>query len=426
MLISRNKNANARQPGRAILGWRGPHIPSGGEKELTMPAKLRFLLLNLLASVALAHAGWCAPKYTVMHSFSGGNDGEMLWGSLLLDAQGNTYGTTYYGGANGAGTVFQLSPKRNGKWSETTLWSFNGTDGQASTAGLILDTLGNLYGTTKVGGVYAEGTVFELSPQGDGTWSESVLYSFNQGPVVPYAGVIMDPSGNLFGTGGGYAYELSPGSNGWALTSLYLVLGGSGLIRNGAGNLYGTTFYCGGSKNCDAGCGTVYRLHPNADGTWQETILHDFIAGRDGAFPGPGALAMDKSGNLYGTTEVGGDTGSGVIFRLKPGARGRWQETILYSIPGGNQGSGPVGGVVIGKGGILYGTTSAGGRGCGVVYKLAPGAEGKWKYTVLHTLLGSDGCSPDATLILDSKGNLYGTTTGGGAYGGGVVFELTP
>jgi uncharacterized repeat protein (TIGR03803 family) len=359
-----------------------------------------------------------------MHSFSGGDDGEMLWGSLLLDPKGNVYGTTYYGGVNGGGTVFELTPGTGGKWSEKTLWSFNGPDGNAPTAGLIFDISGNLYGTTGLGGAYASGAAFKLVPQGDGTWSESVIYNFDQGPVTPNT-VVMDPSGNLYGGGGGYAYELSPGTDGWTLTVLHSDVGGE-LIRDANGNLYGTTNH-GGDGKCDAGCGTVYKLHPKPDGAWQETILHDFTAGRDGAFPGRGALARDKSGNLYGTTEVGGDTGSGVIFRLKPGARGRWQETILYSIPGGKGGSGPVGGVVIGPGGILYGTTSAGGStGCGVVYKLAPGAKDKWKYTVLHSLLGPDGCNPAANPILDSKGNLYGTTPAGGAYEVGVAFELTP
>jgi uncharacterized repeat protein (TIGR03803 family) len=395
----------------------------------SMIATSRFLL-NVLAFLTLALAAWCVPEYKALHSFTGGNDGCHLWGSLLLDSKGNAYGTTYGCGANtGGGTVFELSPKRNGTWAETTLYSFCSqsecTDGGGSTAGLIFDAVGNLYGTTELGGSDASGTVFELSPQGDGTWSESVLYSFgNQGPVAPYAGVIMDPAGNLYGTGGGYAYQLSPGSAGWTLSDLHAFTGQNGdgngplagVIRDPSGSLYGTTEHGGADRNCGGGCGTVYRLHPETDDTWKETILYDFDS-CDCAFPGSGALVMDKLGNLYGTTT------SGAIYELSPRPRGPWKEATLYDA----EGQEPVGGVVMDKAGALYGTTSAGGKaGCGTVYKLAPAARDKWKYSVLHTFLGSDGCGPEANLVIDSKGNLYGTTTLGGTYGVGVAFELTP
>jgi uncharacterized repeat protein (TIGR03803 family) len=139
-------------------------------------------------------------------------------------------------------------------------------------------------------------------------------------------------------------------------------------------------------------------------------------------------LALDASGNLYGTTADGGTTGSGVIFKLSPASGGKWHESILYNIPGGAEGDEPAAGVVMDQAGNLYGTTIAGGSGCdcGVVYELSPGKNGEWKYTVLHTFVGSDGAEPDANLILDGKGNLYGTTATGGSGGAGVAFELTP
>jgi len=396
-------------------------------------------LLALFALLILAPSAWATPKYKVLHAFTGGNDGGTLWGSLLLDSRGNVYGTTYYGGLYGGGTVFQLTPNANGRWSETTLHGFDGTDGSGSTAGLTFDVAGNLYGTTQVGGPRYYGTVFELMPQPGGTWTESVLHSFHSGDkggCCPYSGVVIDDAGNLYGTTNGGAYELSPGSDGWTQTILHAFLGqhgdgylsAAGVILDPAGNLYGTTEHGGGSKNCGGGCGTVYKLHPLPDGSWKETILHSFGARYDGAFPGVGALILDKSGNLYGTTDVGGPGGYGTVFKLTQRSNGHWKETILYSFTGGANGNNVSAGVVMGKAGELYGTTIGGGGqcGCGVVYKVARQGKGKWKLTVLHRFTGYDGAQPDANLILDSKGNLYGTTATGGAGGHGVAFELTP
>jgi uncharacterized repeat protein (TIGR03803 family) len=378
----------------------------------------------------------------VLHAFTGGNDGGSLWGSLLLDGRGNVYGTTNYGGAHGGGTVFELVSRANGTWTLALLYNFCSQtgcqDGNASTAGLIFDTAGNLYGTTGLGGAYEYGTVFELTSQSGRAWEQTVLHSFDKqdGVTTPYAGVVMDPSGNLFGTGAGWAYELSPGSNGWTLTGLHSFTGENGdgsapiagVLLDPAGNLYGTTEHGGGSKSCGGGCGTVYQLHPIPDGSWKEHILHRFQARWDGAFPGVGALVLDRVGNLYGTAD-GGNSRYGVIFRLSPGADGRWRETVLYNIPGGTGGESPGAGVVRDKAGNLFGTTIAGGDpkcGCGLIFKLAPQANGKWKYIVLHRFTGYDGAQPDANLVIDSKGNLYGTTAIGGAGGYGVAFELTP
>ena len=390
--------------------------------------------LTLTAAVALATAistllvpqAWGA-KYKVLHAFGKGGDGAGLWGSLLLDSKGNVYGTTVAGGEYGGGTAFELTPQPNGSWAEAVLYGFCSkpecTDGGGSTAGLTSDAAGNLYGTTQSGGAHVYGTVFELTPQSNGTWVETVLYNFPipGGGCCPYGGVAIDKSNNLYGATYS-AFELSPGSNGWTATVLHNFTGrhgdGSGPyaapILDAAGNLYGTTEHGGYSKGCGGGCGAIYELSPRPGGKWKETILFGFQT--DGAFPGVGALALDRAGNLYGTTT------SGTIFKLTPGTDGHWKFTVLYIVA-----DEPAAGVVIDKSHNLYGTTINGGDyGCGDIYKLAPGPKGKWTYTVLHSFTGADGCQPDANLILDRKGNLYGTTATGGAGGAGVAFELTP
>jgi uncharacterized repeat protein (TIGR03803 family) len=376
----------------------------------------------------------------VLHAFTGGKDGGGLWGSLLLDRHGNVYGTTYFGGPKMAGgTVFKLTSKANGRWSLSTLHAFGGSgDGGASTAGLIFDPAGNLYGTTRLGGSHGYGIVFQLRPVARGGWAEKVLYNFSfyGDGCCPYAGVVMDGVGNLYGTAGS-AFDLSPGRKRWTETILHSFTCQhgdgcgpfAGLILDATGNLYGTTEHGGTSKNCGSGCGIAYELRHMPDGTWKETILHSFGNSGDGAFPGVGALVFDKSGNVYGTTDIGGPNGYGTVFKLTSGSDGRWKETILHGFTQGADGDHVSAGVVMDKAGNLYGTTIAGGDpncDCGVVYKLSPGSNGKWTYTVLHRFTGYDGAEPDANLILDNKGNLYGTTATGGAHGGGVVFQVTP
>ena len=178
-------------------------------------------------------------------------------------------------------------------------------------------------------------------------------------------------------------------------------------------------------EGCGGGCGTAYELQPTSGG-WKERILHDFdTAGDDMAYP-EGPLLLDQTGNLYGTAG-GGTYARGAVYRLTRQSSGRWKSAILYSFTGGADGDEPGGGVVMDQTGNLYGTAAGGsGCGCGVVYELSPGAKGKWVYTLLHTFAGNDGAGPDANLILDSKGNLYGTTATGGPGGARVAFKLTP
>jgi uncharacterized repeat protein (TIGR03803 family) len=413
------------------------------KRRLVEVSVLTFLVLGLVP------CAWGATKYEVLHAFGHGEDGAGVWDSVTLDGRGNVYGTTSGGGGTGCngqgcGTVFELTPERNGKWRHRLLYAFNGKpDASGAFGGVVFDANGNLYGTTKYGGTYDYGTVFELTPSADG-WMENVLRSFegNDG-FEPWAGVVIDHFGNLYGTspGGELVYELSYTSDQWTEVILHHFTrrhdgGGpfAGLILDAAGNLYGTTE---GGGAYDAG--TVYELK-HTTGGWKERILYSFCPTgfpcRGGADPRLGALAMDPSGNLYGTTIVGGNTSGcggdascGVVYKLTRDRRGRWRETVLYNFRPGGTGHGPGAGVVRDQAGNLYGTTIYGGSsqcGCGVVFKLALQTSGKWKYTVLHTFLGSDGAQPDANLILDKRGNLYGTAATGGASGAGVVFEITP
>jgi uncharacterized repeat protein (TIGR03803 family) len=330
-----------------------------------------------------------------------------------------------------------LSPKQDGEWSEEILHNFdrNGQDGYQPTAALILDNAGNLYGTTQLGGSYGYGTVFELTPA-SGEWTEDVIFSFDlTDGCCPYGGLVIGAGGVLYGAGGD-AFELTQESEGWNESVLHQFSGkrGDGYgpyaapILNKQGNLFGTTEF-GGERCGTSSCGVVYELVRDVGGKWEERLLHIFHNnGKDGLNPGSGSLAIGDSRDLYGTT-VGGGCCRGVVFRLIPQADGHWKETILYDFKGGSLGEGPGGGVVRDTAGNLYGTTIYGGSpncDCGVVYKLAPQKSGKWKYTVLHTFVGSDGAQPDANLILDDKGNLYGTAATGGQYGDGVAFELTP
>ena len=381
-------------------------------------------------------------------------------GSLAMDAAGNLYGTTGGGGTRdcfgaGCGVVWKLAPNPKGSWTVNLLHQFTGGDGDGPRAGLVFDAAGNLYGTAQIGGsgTYCFGgcgVVFKLAPNPDGTWTESVLHSFT-GPdgAQPFAGLIFDAAGNLYGTtryGGnqeeGAVFKLAPTSDGtWTESVLHSFTGPdgaqpfAGLIFDAAGNLYGTTNY-GGPAGCtgETGemCGVVFKLAPKPDGTWTESVLHSFTTlGADGAGP-QGGLSFDAAGNLYGTTVQGGSAacadGCGVVFKLAPTADGTWMESVLHRFTGGADGGAPEAGLIFDAAGNLYGTTFQGGStacsgGCGVVFKLTPTAGG-YKETVLRTFLGL-AKNPSAPVIFDPRGNLYGTTsTGTSNYG--VVFEITP
>jgi len=401
-------------------------------------------LMIVIAILILAPCTLAASKYKTLHTFRGGKDGHGPFGGVILDAAGNLYGTTIYGGAYSAGTVFELTPTSTG-WTESVLYSFNCATGcNPQFEVLIFDGAGNLYGTTPHGGAYGNGVVFELTPTSTG-WTESVLYSFTGGSDggTSYAGVIFDAAGNLYGTtwgggayGGGVAFELTPTSTGWSESVLCSFHGGSDshVIFDSTGNLYGVTWFDG-----KYGWGIVFKLAPNSDGSWTESVLYQFKGGKDGAEP-RARLLFDSAGNLYGTTGNAYTSGYGIVFKLVPNSNGTWTKHTLHQFTGGKDGANPVGGVIFDPSGNLYGATPYGGAdGYGVVYKLTPTSTRGWKYQVLRAFWGAPGAYPDATLILDSAGTLYGTTVGevvpdnrrdleeyGSSKTFGSVFEITP
>jgi len=358
---------------------------------------------------------------TVLYSFTGGNDGGNPFAGVIRDAAGNLYGTTNGGGASGAGVVFKVNPAGH----EAVLWSFTGGgDGGSPGAGVIRDSAGNLYGTTSFGGTADLGVAFKLDTSGN----ETVLHTFtrgSEGNQPDVAGVIRDALGNLYGTtvfggtgGQGTVYKLDLSGD---VTVLYAFPGerdGQHVYNNGVtfgwdGQLYGVTFY-GGKK----GAGVVYGL----DGQGNETVLSSFdISTANGFCCATGGVIRDSAGNLYGTTFVGqADVyyGYGVVYKVDTAGRA----TVLHNFTNGADGGNPYGGVIRDWAGNLYGTTSGGGASnAGNVFKI----DQLGNLTVLYTFTGgADGGSPLDGVILDSAGNLYGTTNGGGASGAGVVFKL--
>jgi uncharacterized repeat protein (TIGR03803 family) len=427
------------------------------ERFQTLLASLALTFIPLILTVSAR-----AQTETVLFSFTGGTNGYNSVASLLLDSAGNLYGTTSEGGNSqncsvGCGIVFQLSPNAGG-WTENVPYAFlGGNNGEYPFVGVTKDAAGNLYGATG-GGVPGNGTIFELSPNSGGGWNETTLHVFSGGRdgANPYGGLILDAAGSLYGTahgggqtscgsGCGVVFKLSPTSTGWKETVLHAFSGkdgyhpSSGLIFDAAGNLYGTTTW-GGPQCGSSGCGVVFELSPTPAGLWREKVLHAFSDGPDGAYPVTG-LVFDTTGNLYGTTSSGGDrshcvgAGCGVVFELSPTSSGPWKETVLHIFAEGNDGAIPSG-VIFDSAGNLYGTTNEGGNpnicaghGCGVAFELSPGSSG-WTETVLHTFdnnaFPNDGLMPQAGVILDSAGNLYGTTPIGGSNGLGTVFEISP
>jgi uncharacterized repeat protein (TIGR03803 family) len=383
-----------------------------------------------------------------LYNFAGGSDPKFPYAGLIFDKAGNLYGTTELGGAYNQGTVFEIA-NSGGIWTESVLYSFTGSaDGGQPAAGLVFDASGNLYGTTNFGGSancnLGCGTVFQLTPASGG-WTDTVLYTFTGGADgrEPYARLSFDAAGNLYGTtllggnvgsvcssGCGTVFKLTPGSSGWTESVLYAFAGGTdgaspydGLALDAAGNLYGTAYTGGTSGN-----GAIFKLTP-ASGGWTESVLHAFGGGSNGKYS-YGDLILDAAGNLYGAAFQGGGQGYGVVFELLPNAKGGWKEKVLHSfgnVPAAN----PVAGLVMDSAGNLYGSTMVGGNqsscggGCGTLFKLALGSGGAWTYKALHLFgQGTDGYHPTGDLILDAAGNLYGTTQAGGVQGSGVVFEI--
>jgi uncharacterized repeat protein (TIGR03803 family) len=379
------------------------------------------LATSLMSEVVAAQSA-LAPIFTVLYNFTGSSDGAYPSRRLVRDKMGNLYGTTFGGGTSGVGTVFKV----DASGTETVLHNFtDGSDGAGGfypEAGLIRDSAGNLYGTTSDGGTYLVGTVFKLDTSG----TETVLYSFGEKSPDGYdpdGVLIRDKAGNLYGTtpsGGdfdlGTVFKVDASGT---ETVLHSFAGGASdgkgpvlarLLMGSTGNLYGVTHYGGTSDT-----GVVYKLGKKG----KLTVLHNFTGGTtDGCYPF-GAVVMDKNGNLYGTTtECGDSSNSGTVWKLSK----KGTETVLHNFSvGPSDGRHPLAGVIMDTKGILYGETQEGGAfGFGTVYKLNK----KGRLTLLHSFDLSDGQDPEAELIRDAKGNLYGTAEEGGTGCCGTVWKI--
>jgi hypothetical protein len=413
--------------------------------QLRISGLVGIFTLNALVAI---HAGAVTQK--VLYAFHGPGDGSLPSSNLTFDKAGNLYGTTSAGGSAacinfydifGCGTVFELTPNTDGSWTETVLYSFQGGTDGISPGNIILDNFGNIYGTTSGGGVSACyggcGTVFKLS-RVHGLWKESVLYRFQGGSDgASPAGIVLGAPGRLYGTtnyggdstcgyvppGCGVLFELSPSVGGVWNQSVLHAFGtttndgqnpNGGLLFDRKGNLFGSTQRGGGP----AFGGPIFELTPSTSG-WNETILYSF--GRpfsDGTFP-VGGLIFGRAGRLYGAAYNGGIYGWGTYFEARSMASG-WAEATILSFGGTNDsGLNPTGLLSTDSVGNLYGTTayggSPGGTGSGTVYKMIPSSTNRWTGTMLYAFSGgADGGIPVAAVAVDSVGNIYGSTMVGG------------
>jgi len=404
------------------------------------------VLTGILSAILAVPSFLPAQTFTTLHSFTGKSDGALPYSTLIQDKAGNLYGTTSAGGASsgcpdlippGCGVVFKLDP--NGK--ETVLHTFKGPpDGASPIGALLLDADGNLYGTTIAGGTSIAcfggcGIAYKLDPHG----KETILHNFTGGAdgAQPTGSLVRDSAGNLYGaasTGGSFAGECSAFSGCGVIFKLrptgggyvfYAFRGGTdgitprGLSRDASGNLYGTTTNGGALSE-----GTVFKV----DAVGKETVLYTFTGHADGGVPFVGVI-RDAAGNLYGTTEGGGlldcfGAGCGVIFKVDPNGK----ETVLHSFSGLDGALPELAGLAGNRAGVLYGATYEGGTstecpiGCGVVFQIDSGG----KETVLHSFSGgADGLDPAASVVVGSAGQIYGTTLFGGESGLGTVFRMT-
>lgn len=376
----------------------------------------RSALLLLLGVVTLTSAPAGAQNLTILYSFKGGADGASPAGALVRDAAGNFYGTTEEGSTFDQGTVFKL----DSAGAETVLHSFGASgDGFFPRSSLVQDSAGNFYGTAPYGGQFGQGAIFKIDANGN----ETVFYSFTglQDGQAPIASLIRDSANNLYGTasqGGavGYGCVFKVDALG-VQTTLYSFVGrpdGQFPLYAGLVHDAAGNFYGATQVGGNAGFGTVFRLAANG----QETVLHSFTGQGDGIQPS--STLLWHSGSVYGTTFGGEPTWSGTVFQITSEGKGR----TLYTFSGGADGQYPAAGLIRDPAGNLYGTTAGGGAfGGGTVFKLSPAG----KETVLHSFaLSGDGAYPQGALVRDAAGNLYGTTQSGGTFGFGTVFKLTP
>ena len=413
--------------------------------------------LLLLVVIGLANAQTI--KKTVLYSFTDGNDGGIPFAGVILAPNGVLYGTTSDGGdtgcqfgGNSCGTVYELIPPSHlgGTWTETTLYTFgeNIGDGSIPKTGVVQDRSGNLYGTTTFPNL-----IYQLVPQQGGIWGYNSVYGAS---ISPLPDPIVDDAGNAYDSdptanGDGSVLKLSPNGDGTFTTHvIYSFPGGVGgvfpgaLVGDGSGRLYGVTTGGGANKCSGLGCGTAFVLLPPSEPGkgWVRKTLYSFQGGTLGAYPSLG-LTRDAHGNVYGvavSSQMCGSSACDLVFRLAPSkkAGAPWVETVLHVFQGGKDGAFLQGGLAIDRHGALFGTTVFGGGGpcvnngvlvgCGTVFRLSPPASsgGIWIEHVFAFQGGSDGLAPYGTLALDEKNRiLYGTTSFGGAHNRGTVFAIT-
>lgn len=402
-------------------------------------------VLAILTFISVGTITTWAQTYKVLHQFNPNNgDGYFPQSGVLLDSQGNLYGTAADGGlqtclAQGCGTVWELTPNPDGSWTENLIHRFVGSDG-AFPVSLVFDTRGNLYGTAAGDGSYGLGAIFELMPNG-GTWRESTLHQFTggwDGAGNPGSEVSIDNAGHLYGStasggvhGHGVVFALTLSTFAGGETVLHAFTGGADggtptgpLTFDGSGNIYGTTGAGG------LGYGLVFKLSPNRGRVgWTETVLYAFT-NQDRIQPSGGVI-FDAAGSLYGTTAYDGARNHGAVYKLMPHSDGTWSPSLLYSFAGPPDGEAAFASLIFDNAGNLYSATNGGGPQLfGTVYKLTPSSGGTWTETILYGFSGgADGGSPLSGVTLDSAGNLYGTTPIGGLVPrgyAGVVFEITP
>jgi uncharacterized repeat protein (TIGR03803 family) len=404
-----------------------------------------FALIAIITAITQPALG---QTFSVIHDFTGGQDGASPFTGLTIDANDNIYGTAFGGGTVGYGTIFLLD-NDGGGWVLSPLYSFaDGDDGAGPFGRLIFGPDGALYGSTSAGGggpcltsndYHGCGTVYSIRPPTQAPtsvlseWSSTILYRFSGSDgSYPQGELAFDQAGNIYGTtvdggpaGWGLIFSLTPSNGGWTQNILYQPRGDgdgeypwSGVVFDQAGNLYGVF-----GDNGPYGHGAAYKLTPSGSG-WIESTIHGFTYhGDDGGYP-QGGFTLDASGNLYSTT-VHSATAGGTVFEMVA-SDGSWSYDFIYGLSGGI-GLGPYDKLLMDASGNLYGTTFGDGRyGFGSVFKLTR-VEGGWSYTSLHDFTGGkDGSSPVCKLAFDSTGTLYGTASSGGAYGMGVVFQIVP
>jgi uncharacterized repeat protein (TIGR03803 family) len=375
---------------QAFFGANVPSLSPRVARSTKRPTGLaQTLAAGVCAFLLLMAPSVSAQSYSLLASFNN-IDGSNPVGDPLIDSSGNVFGTTQTGGAAGCGVIYELVNNGGGSYTNTTLYNFagGGKDGCNPYGGLVMDSSGNLYGSAPLDGEYAAGVIYELANSG-GTYTESVIYAFkgHSDGAFPYGDLAMDAKGRLYGT-----------------------------TYNGAGG------------NCAFGCGTVFQL-TNKSGLWTKKVLHLFKKNKvDGWYPAAG-VALDSKGNIYGTTNFGGSAGVGTIFKLSPPAKKKtgYKETILHAFAGANDGCHPYSGVVPDSSGNFYGTTSGCGQfGYGTVYQLAPSGK-TYTNNVIFQCNGGQGYWPYENagfVAVDPSGNVYGTASLGGAYGYGTVFAL--